>query len=66
MPDGSSRNLNVSSPTTHGVPGVVAALVAGDDGERLGEQVDDLALALVAPLGADDDGGGRLVLTAPG
>ena len=43
----------------HGVPGVVAALVARDDGERLGQQVDDLALALVAPLGADDDGRGR-------
>ena len=43
----------------HGVAGVVAALVTRDDGERLGQQVDDLALALVAPLGADDDGGGR-------
>ena len=36
------------------VAGVVAALVADDHVGPLGEQVDDLALALVAPLGADD------------
>ena len=36
------------------VAGVVAALVAGDDVGPLGQQVDDLALALVAPLGAHD------------
>ena len=33
--------------------GVVAALEADDDVGPLGEPVDDLALALVAPLGAD-------------
>ena len=38
------------------VAGVVAALEADDDVGLLGEQVDDLALALVAPLGADDHG----------
>jgi hypothetical protein len=38
------------------VPGVRAALVAADDVGVLGEQVDDLALPLVAPLGADDHG----------
>ena len=37
-----------------GVAGVVAALVAGHDVEPLRQQVDDLALPLVAPLGADD------------
>src|SRR6185295_16430452 len=37
------------------VPGVVTALEAGHRGGALGQQVDDLALALVAPLGADDD-----------
>ena len=37
------------------VAGVVAALVADDDVGPLGEQVGDLSLALVAPLGADDD-----------
>ena len=56
MPDGSRWNLNVLVAHEHRVPGVVAALVAGDDVVPLGEQVDDLALALVAPLGADDDG----------
>ena len=40
-----------------GVPGVVPAGVAGDEVELLGENVDDLALAFVAPLGAEDDGG---------
>ena len=37
------------------VPGVVAALEADDHVRALGEQVDDLALPLVAPLGANDD-----------
>ena len=39
-----------------GVAGVVAALVADDDGDVLGEEVGGLALALVAPLEADDHG----------
>ncbi len=34
---------------------VVASLVADDRGSPLGEQIGDLALALVAPLGADYD-----------
>ncbi len=37
-----------------GVAGVVAALVAGYQVEALREQVNYLALALVAPLRADD------------
>ena len=37
------------------VAGVVSALETRHRGGALGEQVDDLALALVAPLGADDD-----------
>jgi hypothetical protein len=37
------------------VAGVVAALKADDGGSPLGEQIGDLALALVAPLGADYD-----------
>ena len=36
-----------------GVAGVVAAVVAGHDLDLLREQVHDLALAFVAPLGAD-------------
>ena len=42
-----------------GVAGVVPALVAHDVGVLLGQQVDDLGLALVTPLGADDDGDGH-------
>jgi hypothetical protein len=37
-----------------GVSGVVAAVVPGDDLEAVGEEVDDLPLALVAPLAAQD------------
>ena len=39
----------------HGVPGVVARRCNGPRPGPLEQQVDDLALALVAPLGADDD-----------
>ena len=38
-----------------GVAGVVAALVADDERDLLGEEVGGLALALVAPLETDDD-----------
>ena len=39
------------------VAGVRAALVATDEIRALREEVDDLALPLVPPLRADDDGG---------
>ena len=39
-----------------GVAGVVAALVADDQLHLLGQEVGELALALVTPLGPDDDG----------
>ena len=42
-----------------GVAGVVAALEARDHVGLLGQQVGDLAFALVAPLGADNDGTGH-------
>ena len=38
----------------HGVAGVVAALIARDDREVRRQQVDDLALAFVAPLRAEN------------
>ncbi len=38
-----------------GVPGVVAALGADDDVGVLGQDVDDLAFAFIAPLGADEN-----------
>jgi hypothetical protein len=40
----------------HGMPGIGPAGEADDDVEVLGEQIDDLALALVAPLKAADTG----------
>ena len=39
----------------HRVAGVVPALIARHDIEPLGEEIDDLSLALVSPLGAQDD-----------
>ena len=36
-------------------PGIMAALIARHDIELLGEEIDDLPFALVAPLGAQDD-----------
>ena len=42
-----------------GVPGVVAALIAHDDVHLFGDEVGELALALVAPLRADHDGCGH-------
>ena len=41
------------------VAGVVAALVADDHRDLLGQEVGRLALALVAPLEPDDHGGGH-------
>ena len=38
-----------------GVAGVVAALIARDDVEALGEKIDDLTFAFVAPLRAKND-----------
>src|SRR5690606_5012844 len=37
-----------------GVTGVVAALVTHDGGSLVGQQIDDLALTLITPLGAQD------------
>src|SRR5438132_12217476 len=37
------------------VPGIVASGVASRDGQLFGEDMDDLAFALLTPLGADDD-----------
>ena len=45
-----------------GVAGVVAALVSDDGRDVLGQSVGRLPLALVAPLKADDHGGGHLFL----
>ncbi len=44
----------------HGVPGVVAALIADDVVNPVAEQVGGLALAFIAPLRADDHDGGHV------
>jgi hypothetical protein len=46
------------------VAGVVAALVAHDEGRLLGEVVGEATLALVTPLGADDHRAGHSKLLA--
>src|SRR5262249_45608706 len=38
-----------------GVAGVVTALIAANDGKTWREEIDDLALAFVAPLGTQDN-----------
>ena len=57
-PVGSSENLKVLPLADDGVAGVGAAVVADDEVVLVGEQIDDLALGLVAPLQADDTGAG--------
>ena len=49
------RQLIGGAVDHQGVAGVVAALETHDDVGLLGEPVDDLAFAFVAPLGADHD-----------
>ncbi len=38
-----------------GVPRIMPALITRDDVEAFGQQIDDLAFALIAPLRADND-----------
>jgi hypothetical protein len=68
MPLGIWCSTVLTSPMCTGVPGVGAALVAHHPVGALGEHVDQLALALVAPLGADDDErtNGRIEHDGPG
>src|SRR4029450_8684666 len=48
--------LEGAAADVHRVPGVVAALVADDHVHLVSQQVGGLALALVTPLAADEDG----------
>ena len=50
---GHQRELEGLAPADHGMPGVGAALVADHDIVPFGQEVDDLAFGLVAPLQAD-------------
>ena len=52
---GQQRELVGGAIDHQGVAGIMAALEADDDVGLLGQPIDDLALALVAPLGADHD-----------
>ena len=54
MPDGQQRELVGLVADDERVAGVVAALEADDHVGAARQPVDDLALAFVAPLGADD------------
>ena len=52
---GNQREDGLAPVDDERVARVVAALEASDGGGALGQQIDDLALALIAPLRADDD-----------
>ena len=56
---GDQRQFPGLAAGDHGVAGVRAALVADDDLVVLGEDVDEFALGLVAPLQTDDTGAGH-------
>ena len=56
------RQLVAHAVDDERVAGIVAALEAHDDVGALRQPVDDLALAFVAPLGADDDYVGHCAL----
>ena len=55
MPDGTRCRTYFCPSDEDRVAGVVAALRADDDVRLLGQHVDDLAFAFVAPLGADQN-----------
>ena len=54
-PEGKQRKLVGGAVDHQRVAGIMAALEADDDVGLLGQPIDDLAFALVAPLGADHD-----------
>ncbi len=63
-PRGQQAQLVFDIADDQGMPGIGAALKADDDIGPLGQPVDDLALALVAPLGADHRDIAHIVLLA--
>jgi hypothetical protein len=66
MPEGSSEELVDLAVDDQRVAGIVPALEARDHVGALAQPVDDLALALVAPLGADDHHICHISLIQPG
>ena len=66
MPGRQQAQHELAAVGVDGVPGVVPALIARDDREVRRQQVDDLALAFVAPLRAEHcDVHNRCILPAP-
>ena len=63
---GNERQHGLHAVDDERVAGIVAALEARDAGDALGQEVDDLALALVAPLGADHDDEATHARLSPG
>ena len=55
IPAGISDRTVLCAADDEGVAGVVTALEARHRGGALRQEIDDLALAFIAPLGADDD-----------
>ena len=55
MPEGSKRQLEHLAVDDQRMAGVMAALKTHDDIGGNRQPIDDLALSLVAPLGADHD-----------
>ena len=54
--DGEQMRRVFLVPDAHGMPGVGPAAIADDDVGVLGEEIDDLSFAFIAPLQADDAG----------
>ena len=61
---GKQRQLVALPPDYERVPGVVPALKADHDVGATAQPVDNLPLAFIAPLGADDDNRGHGKRTA--
>ena len=51
---GKEMEREVTVGELDGVAGVVSAVVAGDDVEAIGEEIDDFSLSLVTPLPSED------------
>ena len=52
---GDQRENGLAAADDQRMTGIVSALETRHRGSAIGQQVDDFAFALIAPLGADDD-----------
>ena len=55
MPEGNRSQDERTVADIDGMPGIVPALITRHDIETLGQKINDLALAFITPLRADDD-----------